>query len=40
MRDYLLTISTLTPEQGAIADLNKDGKLTAVDLSLLKQILL
>ena len=40
MRDHLLTISALTPEQGAAADLNKDGKINAVDMTLLKQILL
>ena len=40
MRDHLLTISALTPEQGAVADLNKDGKINAVDMTLLKQILL
>ena len=40
LRDYLLTVGTLTPEQGAIADLNADGKLNAVDLTLLKRILI
>ena len=40
MRDYLLTIGTLTPEQGAIADMNKDGTINGTDLTLLKQILL
>lgn len=40
LRDYLLTVGTLTPEQGAIADLNADGKLNAIDLTLLKRILI
>ncbi|MBQ8922472.1 MAG: hypothetical protein IJ060_10005 [Oscillospiraceae bacterium] len=40
MRDYLLTVGTLTPEQGAAADLNQDGKITADDLTLLKRLLL
>ncbi len=40
MRDHLLTISALTPEQGAAADMNKDGKINAIDMTLLKQILL
>ncbi len=40
MRDYLLTVGTLTPEQAAIADMNSDGRLNAVDLTLLKQMLM
>jgi rhamnogalacturonan endolyase len=40
MRDHLLTISALTPEQCAAADLNKDGKINAIDMTLLIQILL
>jgi len=40
MRDYLLTVGTLTPEQGAIADMNKDGKINAIDLTVLKRILI
>ena len=39
MRDYLITVGTLTAEQAAIADLNSDGKITAADLTLLKRIL-
>ena len=39
MRDHLLTISALTPEQVAAADLNRDGKINAVDMTILKQIL-
>ena len=37
---WLLTKETLTADQGKIADLDKDGKLTAVDLSQLKKIIL
>ncbi|MBR4201746.1 MAG: rhamnogalacturonan lyase [Oscillospiraceae bacterium] len=40
MRDYLLTVGELTPEQGAIADMSKDGKINAIDLTLLKRLLL
>lgn len=40
MRDYLLTAGTLTAEQGAAADLNKDDIISAADLTELKRILL
>ena len=40
MRDYLLTTGTLTAEQSAIADMNKDGKINGIDLTLLMHILL
>ena len=37
---FLLAEDTLTAEQAAQADLNSDRKLNAVDLSLLKQMLI
>ena len=40
MHKYLMRTGDLTPEQGAIADMNKDGKINAKDLTLLKRILL
>lgn len=39
LQQYLLTAKTLTPEQAANADMQDDGTLNAVDLTLLKQIL-
>ena len=39
MQKYLLTMEQLTTEQFAAADLNQDGSVTAVDLTLLKRIL-
>ena len=40
MHKYLMRTGDLTPEQGAIADMNRDGKISAKDLTLLKRILL
>ena len=40
MHKYLMRTGDLTPEQGAIADMNRDGKINAKDLTLLKRILL
>ncbi|MBQ6042150.1 MAG: glycoside hydrolase N-terminal domain-containing protein [Oscillospiraceae bacterium] len=40
VRRHLLTIKPLTADQAAAADLNGDGKITAVDLSLLKALIL
>ena len=37
---YLLTTGTLTAEQAAQADMNGDNCLSAVDLSMLKRLLL
>ena len=37
---YLLTESTLTAEQAAQADMDGNGKLNAVDLTLLKRMLM
>ena len=40
MRDYLLTTGTLTPDQGKIADMNRDGKVNAIDFTTLKRLLM
>jgi len=40
LQKYLLTSGSLTADQAKAADLNADGKLTAVDLTLLKRILI
>ena len=40
LQKYLLTEETLNAEQAAIADMNADEKLNAVDLTLLKRILI
>jgi len=40
LQKHLLTIKALNAEQAAIADLNGDRRLTAVDLTLLKRLLL
>ena len=40
LQQYLLTLQTLTPEQGAPADLDGNGRLNAADLTLLKRRLL
>ncbi|MBQ8922259.1 MAG: DUF4981 domain-containing protein [Oscillospiraceae bacterium] len=40
MQQHLLTIKPLTEEQAPFADLNADGIITGVDLTLLKRILL
>ena len=40
MHKYLMKTGDLTPEQGAVADMNTDGKINAKDLTLLKRILL
>ena len=37
LQKYLLTTGTLTTDQAQIADMNKDGKLSASDLTLLKR---
>ena len=39
LHKYLMTISTLTPEQGARADMDGNGRLNAADLTLLKRII-
>ena len=40
VRKHLLTIKSLTADQAAAADLNGDGCITAVDMSLLKALIL
>lgn len=40
LHKYLITAGTLTPEQGAIADMDGSGTLNAIDLTLLKRHLL
>ena len=40
LQQFLLTARMLSEQQAELADLNGDEKITAVDLSLLKQILL
>ena len=40
MHQYLMTEGTLTAEEGAVADMNQDGRLNAADLTMLKHILL
>ena len=40
MQEHLLTIKSLTEAQAPFADLNADGTITGVDLTLLKRILL
>ena len=40
LRDYLLTTGTLTDDEANAADINGDGKLNAVDLTLMKRALL
>ena len=40
MQKHLLTIKLLAKEQGPLADINGDGAVTAVDLTLLKQMIL
>ncbi len=40
MLKYLLTSGNLTAEQGAAADLNRDGFVTSADLTILKSLLL
>ena len=40
MQKYLLTVEQFTAEQAMVADLNADGRLNAVDLTLLKRILI
>ena len=40
LQKHLLTVRELTAEEAPRADINGDGKLTGVDLSLLKQIIL
>lgn len=39
LHKYLMTVSTLTPEQGARADMDGNGRLNAADLTLLKRII-
>ena len=40
LQQYLLTVRTLNTEQAAQADLNGDGRLNAIDLTLLKRMLM
>ena len=40
LQEYLLNISTLTPEQGALADCTKDQMLDGMDLAVLRQMVL